>query len=147
MTTRLTTFLFALLLIVAGGPAASATPATDKAAAIQGQVLADMDPIGYATVTVFDAHTGKALKSVTTNGEGDYRVDGLPAVQIKVRASLQGWLASYANGTYSLATADVFALHAGQTLTQSWDPVVVYLRPVGHVLPPGATRRPDPSSV
>ena len=127
VTTRLTTFLFALLLIVAGGPAASATAATDEPAAIQGQVLADFDPIGYATVTVFDAHTGKALKSVTTNGEGDYRVNGLPAVQIKVRASMQGWLASYANGKYSLATADVFALHAGQTLTQSWDPVVLLL--------------------
>lgn len=98
---------------------------------IEGQVLGQMDPLGFATVTVLDADTGKALRSVTADGSGYYRVDGLPSghepAHFKVRATKLGWYPSYANGKTTLATADVFTLQAGQTLTQQWDPMVLYL--------------------
>jgi hypothetical protein len=96
-------------------------------AAIEGEVLGWMDPLGYATVTVLNADTGQVLRSVRADGNGHYRVGGLPAGPIKVRASKPGWLTSYANGQNTLADADVFTLTAGQTLTQQWDPLVLYL--------------------
>ncbi len=38
-----------------------------------------------------------------------------------------GWVTSWANGKTSMATADVFTLYAGQVLSQSFDPMVLYL--------------------
>ena len=96
-------------------------------AVIQGQVLGEMDPLGHARVTVFDASTGTALKSVTCDGSGYYRLDGLAAGAIKVRATKSGWLPSFANGKATLAGADVFTLYPGQVLRQQWDPMVLYL--------------------
>lgn len=98
---------------------------------IEGQVLGEMEPLGGAVVTVFDADTDRVLKKVTADDSGHYRVTGLPSGErdgrYKVRATAPGWVASYANGKHSLAYADVFTVAAGRTLTQSWDPLVLYL--------------------
>ncbi|NTW42126.1 MAG: carboxypeptidase regulatory-like domain-containing protein, partial [Cellulomonadaceae bacterium] len=99
--------------------------------AIEGQVLGNFDPLGYATVTVFDADTGRALRSVVSDGDGDYRVGGLRAgfdpIHIKVRASKTGWYTSWAEGRATESTATVYELRAGETLVQQWDPMVLYL--------------------
>jgi len=47
-----------------------------RGAAVAGQVLRWMDPYGHETVVVFDAATGKPLKSTTTDSEGNYRIGG-----------------------------------------------------------------------
>ena len=87
-------------------------------AAVAGQVLRWMDPYGHETVVVFNAATGKPLKSTTTDGEGNFRIGGLPAIGVKIRASAPGqWLPSFASNKVTLATADVFTLVDGQTLT------------------------------
>ncbi len=101
-------------------------------AAVSGQVLGWMDPLGDATVKVFDAATGRVLGSYVTDASGEYRIGGLPPVPVKVRGSKTGWVSSWANGKWSSATADVFDLSSGVTLQQSWDPMVLYidLRPV-----------------
>lgn len=101
--------------------------ASGGTSAIQGQVLGTMDPLGSATVTVFDAATGAKVASVVTDGDGYYRIDGLPATAVKVRATKAGWITSWANGRQTKATADVFQLSPGRTLSQSWDPMVLYL--------------------
>jgi hypothetical protein len=122
------TACMAVLALVFGvglgsGPAVAALPA-----AIQGQVLSWMDPIGYAKVTVFNASTGDVLRSAHTDGDGYYRIGGLPAVRVKVRASKRGYLDSWASGAASRAAADVYTLVAGRTLRQSWGtPKVLYL--------------------
>jgi hypothetical protein len=86
-----------------------------------------MDPLGYSKVTVFNAVTGVALRSATTDDVGNYVIGGLPAISIKVRATKAGYLDAWAGGT-SKSDADVYALVAGQTLRQSWgDPPVLYL--------------------
>lgn len=103
-------------------------------AAMEGQVLSQMDPIGPATVTVYDASTRRVIASVTTNGEGHYRIEGLWAdwnTRVKVRASKDGftpnWADSYAQNTWDTAT--VFTLSPGVTLRQTWSgpPPSLYL--------------------
>lgn len=106
--------------------------------AIEGQVLAWMDPIGGATVTVYDAATGTPLASVPADGDGYYRVGGLPPGDVKVGATKDGYAPAFANGGTSLATADVFRLEMGQTLSQGWDPLVLYLD-LGPLLVPTAS--------
>jgi hypothetical protein len=102
-------------------------------AVIEGQVLGSFDPLGGATVTVYDAATGLPVKSVRADGDGYYRVTGLgdPYADVrsdfKVRAAKTGWYPQFANGKPSLATANVFTLEHGQVLRQSWDPLVLYL--------------------
>ena len=119
----LTAGLLVLGLGIVAGPAGAVEPA-----AIKGQVLSAMDPIGYAKVTVFNATTGAAVKSATTDGEGYYLITGLPPGRIKVRATKPGYLASWASGAATRAAADVYTLHPGQTLEQSWDAeLVLYL--------------------
>lgn len=122
---RLVTVLTALLTIlglsVLSVPAGAAEPA-----AIKGQVLSWMDPLGFAKVTVFNAATGTAIKSAVTDGGGYYLIGGLPAGDIKVRATKTGYLDAWAGGA-SKATAAVYTLVPGQTLEQSWDPSVLYL--------------------
>lgn len=102
-----------------------------SAASIQGQVLGEFDPLGYARVTVFDAETGIALRAVTADANGYYRIDRIPVGfagrDVKVRASKEGWRSSWANGRTSRSTADTFHLVGGQVLEQSWDPMVLYL--------------------
>lgn len=102
-------------------------------AVIEGQVLGGFDPLGGATVTVYDATTGLAVRSVRADGDGYYRVGGLGdpyadvLSHVKVRAAMTGWFPSFANGRTSLATADVFTLQHGQVLRQAWDPLALYL--------------------
>lgn len=102
-------------------------------AVVEGQVLGGFDPLGGATVTVYDAVTGVPLRFVRADGDGYYRVAGLgdpysdSASDVKVRAAKTGWYPSFANGRTSLATADVFTLRHGEVLRQSWDPPVLYL--------------------
>ena len=106
-------------------------------ASIQGQVLSRMDPVvGAATVTAFNADTGAAVRSTTADASGNYILSGLPAGNYKVRAAKTGFLTGWANyPADSKATATVFSLYAGQVLTQSWDPLNLYidLSPVGTV--------------
>jgi hypothetical protein len=97
------------------------------AASVEGQVLGQMDPLGGATVTVLDAATGKVLGSTVADGDGYYRVTGLPPGDVKVRATKTGWYPGFANGRRTFATADVLTLVEGVTLTQQWDPMVLYL--------------------
>lgn len=110
--------------------AATGTPSLRGTASMQGQVLGRMDPVvGAATVTAFDADTGRAVRSTVADSEGNYRLGGLPAGSYKVRAVKDGWVTGWANcctGT-SKATATVFTLVAGQVLTQSWNPPNLYL--------------------
>lgn len=124
LLTTLVALLAALGLALVAAPAANATCTS----AVEGQVLAWMDPIGSARVTVYNATTGAAIKGVTTDGEGYYRIGGLPAVKVKVRASKAGYLDSWASGASSRATATVYQLQPGQTLRQTWDEkMVLYL--------------------
>jgi hypothetical protein len=91
-------------------------------AVISGQVLSGMDPIVHdATVTVFDAGTGRVLASGTADTEGWYTIGGLPATGIKVRAAAPGFVDDWASHKPTRATADVYRLHAGQHLSQTWD--------------------------
>jgi hypothetical protein len=93
--------------------------------AVMGQVLGTFDPLGGATVTVYDANTGKALKSVTLgNGEYEYHIGGLPVGPIKVGATAPGWLPGFADFKPNLASARVFTLEPGNTLMQSWSPTM-----------------------
>jgi hypothetical protein len=96
-------------------------------AAIEGQVLGWMDPLGNAKVTVYNADTGAAFASTNADGDGDYRIGGLPAGRFKVGATASGWLPGFANGASTLASADVYALSFGQTLREHWDPFVLYI--------------------
>jgi hypothetical protein len=91
-------------------------------ARISGQVLSSMDPMVHdATVTVFDARTGRVLGSARADAQGEYTVGGLPAADIKVRASAPGFLAGWASYKPYWRYADVYSLHAGQHLRQTWD--------------------------
>ncbi|MCC6494862.1 MAG: carboxypeptidase regulatory-like domain-containing protein, partial [Propionibacteriaceae bacterium] len=108
------------LFCVAPGAAPPAT-ATDGTAAIKGQVLSWMDPIGDARVTVFNADTGAVVASVQTDGEGYYLVSGLRARHVKVRATKAGYLAAWASGVGTRAAATIYTLVPGQTLEQTWD--------------------------
>lgn len=100
----------------------------DAAAAIEGEVLGNFDPLGGVTVSVLDAATGRVIRSVTLGEfETTYRIDNLPPGDVKVRASKPGWLTAYADGARTFADARVLTLVPGQTLTQSWDPVALYL--------------------
>ena len=122
------TLATAAVFTLQAGQTTGASGATMYAeAVVQGQVLGQMDPLGAATVTVLDAASGKALRSVTADGSGQFRIDRLAAGDVKVRATKAGWLPSFANGKSTLAGADVFTLVAGQTLSQQWDPLVMYL--------------------
>ena len=70
----------------------------------------------------FDA--GAALRSVAAPTVC-YRVVGLPAGRIKIRATMPGYLTEFANHRTTLASATVFTLVDGQTLSQNWaDPLV-----------------------
>jgi hypothetical protein len=126
-THRLWVALVAALaaLLSTTGVAAPVQAATGTAA-IKGQVLAWMDPLGDARVTVYSARTGVSLRSVMTDGDGYYEVTALPATGIKVRASKPGYLDAWAGGN-TKATATVYQLQPGQVLEQSWDPMVLYL--------------------
>lgn len=97
-----------------------------REAVIQGQVLSWMDPLSGATVSVLDADTGRVLKSVHVPGH-EYRIGGLAAGRVKVRATAPGYEPDYADDAPSFATARVFELHPGEVLTQGWDPIFLYL--------------------
>lgn len=93
-------------------------------AAVEGQVLAGMDPVEGGTVTVYDAVTGLALASGPADIDGySYRITGLPAGAVKIGAVVPGpYEPDFANDKDTLEQADVFVLHPGVTLVQSWDP-------------------------
>jgi len=95
----------------------------DARAAIEGQVLSHFDPVEGGVVTVYDAVTGIALKSGPADIFGNYyRIEGLPAGDVKVGAVVPGpYAPDFANDRDTLAEADVFTLHPGETLEQSWD--------------------------
>ncbi len=120
-------FVAAIALVAGMGGQVPAAVAAEAPAAIRGQVLAFMDPVGYARVTVLNAATGAKVASVVTDGSGYYMVTGLPAIAVKVRATKPGYLDSWADGASSSATATVYTLVSGQTLEQSWDPMRLYL--------------------
>jgi hypothetical protein len=93
--------------------------------AVMGQVLGTFDPLGGATVTVYDANTGKALKSVTLDTyQYEYHIGGLPVGPIKVGATAPGWLPGFADFEPTLASARVFTLEPGNTLVQTWSPTM-----------------------
>jgi len=101
-----------------------------REAVIHGQVLGNGRPLRHARVTVFDATTGKVVRRVTTDKAGNYRVDRIGAFSglvVKVRASKPGWRSSWANGKWSMATADTFQLYPGVELRQSDYPGSLYL--------------------
>ncbi|MCV2394055.1 carboxypeptidase regulatory-like domain-containing protein [Actinotalea sp. M2MS4P-6] len=104
--------------------------------AVAGQVLGWMDPLGGATVTVYDAASGDVLAQTVADGDGHYRVEGLMPGDVKVGATHDGWSPGFADGVGTLAAATVFTLVPGRTLVQSWDPMVLYID-----LTPGGTLR------
>lgn len=91
-------------------------------------------------MTIFDAASDKALRSTTADGDGFYTVTKIPVgfagKDVKVRASLTGWVSSWANGKPTKPSANTFHISGGQTLEQSWDPLVLYLdlQPIPPVL-------------
>lgn len=116
--------------VTASAVAAAPAPTLRGTASMQGQVLGRMDPVvGAATVTAFDADTGRAVRSTVADAEGDYRLGGLPAGRYKVRAVKDGWVTGWADccTATSKATATVFTLREGEVLTQSWNPPSLYL--------------------
>jgi Carboxypeptidase regulatory-like domain len=125
---RLLVALAAAVVLISTAVSTLPAVAADPPAAIKGQVLSFMDPIGYAKVTVLNADTGAAIRSVVTDGSGFYMVTGLPAGHIQVRATKAGYLDAWASGATTRAAATVYTLVPGQTLEQSWDDqLVLYL--------------------
>ncbi len=121
-------FLVGTTVLATAAAPAEACAHTPRTSSIAGQVLSSFDPIGYATVTVFDARTHRVLGRQVTDGEGDYVITGLPAVRIKVQASKDGFVTDWASHQPNWRTADVYQLLPGQRLTQSWDAAhVLYL--------------------
>ncbi|NTW42742.1 MAG: carboxypeptidase regulatory-like domain-containing protein, partial [Cellulomonadaceae bacterium] len=109
-------------------PTPAVEPAVVEPAAVEGQVLGWMDPLGGATVTVYDAHTGAVLgQQVLGEWEYEYHIGGLPPGDVKVGATRPGWVADFADNADTFEQARVFTLVAGQTLTQSWDPMLLYI--------------------
>lgn len=142
MRTNRTVVAIVATLAALVGMTAVAAPAraVTGTSAIAGQVLAWMDPIGQARVTVYRARTGAVLASVLTDGDGQYRLTGLPAVGVTVRASKDGYLDAWAGGGNTRATATVYQLQPGQVLEQSWDPMVLYLDLTPEAVVTGAVR-------
>ena len=100
---RIRSVLAACLLVSATGiPAAApasarvATPAA-YTAVVQGDVTGVLDPLIGSTVTIFDATTGKVLRSTLTDSQSGFRITGLPAVRVKIRASAPRWMPVFAN--------------------------------------------------
>ena len=97
------------------------TLVANAAAGVQGQVLSGFDPIGGATVKVYDAVTRRVLRSVTLDAlTHEYRITGLPAGGVKLGATHPQRLPDFANDRDTLAAADVFTLRPGVTLVQSF---------------------------
>ncbi len=92
-------------------------------AAVEGQVLSGFDPVAGGVVTVYDAVTGLVVGWGPADiGDNAYRITGLPAGRVKLGAVVPGpYLPDFANDRDTLAEADVFTLHPGRTLVQSWD--------------------------
>ncbi|MDM7830673.1 hypothetical protein [Cellulomonas edaphi] len=92
-------------------------------AALEGQVLSELDPVEGGIVTVYDAVTGLAVGSGPADTDGyRYRITGLPAGAVKVGAVVPGpYAPDFANDRNTLAEADVFVLSPGATLVQSWE--------------------------
>lgn len=91
-------------------------------AALAGEVLSGMDPINGATVTVYDAVTGRRLASVRLpHDQYQYRITGLPAGGIAVGGTHPEREPDFANNRDTLAEAEVFVLSPGVTLVQSWE--------------------------
>jgi hypothetical protein len=67
---------------------------------------------------VYNAGTGRVLTTTVADGDGTYRIEGLPVARIKVEAVKDGWYPSWANGQTSQATADVFTLTPCTTLNK-----------------------------
>jgi hypothetical protein len=95
----------------------------DAGAAIEGQVLSELDPVSGGVVTVYDAVTGLVVGSGPADIDGSsYRITGLPAGAIKVGAVVPGpYEPDFANDRDTLAQADVFTLTPHTTLVQSWE--------------------------
>jgi hypothetical protein len=76
-------------------------------------------------VTVFDADTGKAVRSGTSAeindptgaAWGSFRIGGLAAGRYTFRATKLGWVTSYAQDKTTLSSADVYTVQAGDTLS------------------------------
>jgi hypothetical protein len=118
----------ASLALILGGLGSTPATATGSSAAIKGQVLAWMDPIDNATVTVFRVDTGKAIASTLADSSGYYTITGLPAVRVTVRATRAGYLEAWASGASTRRQATVYTLRPGQTLEQTWDArMILYL--------------------
>lgn len=90
---RVIVVMAAALALVFGWSGSVPAAAAEQSAAIKGQVLSWMDPIGYARVTVYDASTGAAIRSALTDGGGNY-LDAwspvIPLVAGEVRAPDHG---------------------------------------------------------
>lgn len=91
---------------------------------IEGSILgADGDPLGSEApvadllITVYDATTGKAVRYVRTDPEGDYRATGLRTGRYKVQASGAGWVSTFAYGTDTWGRATVLDLGYGETVS------------------------------
>lgn len=108
-------------------------------AAIQGSTLSWLDPVGGVTVSVVDATTGQTLARTVSDVNAQYRVDGLWPGPVKVKAAKPGYTTNWANSHVQLTeeTATVFTLAPGQTLSQTWSPVNLYLDIVHEVVVEG----------
>jgi hypothetical protein len=115
-------------------PANATTPANDAAAstaygAITGRVLSEDGPLPFVSITVLPASNnnrgrggGNSFRNVTTDAEGNFKVDGLRASAWNVIPSAQGYVVDATNDEaappfYRIGEAATIRLTKGGVIT------------------------------
>jgi hypothetical protein len=81
-------------------------------ATVYGYIVWHMDPISQPSeVTVFNARTGRTIRTVTVPPDGSFELDGLQPGRIRVRVRAEGFLDSWWGPV---------TLRAGQVLGPNW---------------------------
>ena len=108
--------LCATSVALIGGSAASAA-AAPASAAVTGVVSAGGHAVSSAAVSLYNADTNAKLGTTTTSANGTFTETGITVPRVKVGVVKAGWATTYAFDKYTLASANVFWLTAGQKLT------------------------------
>ena len=70
-----------------------------------------------ATVKVYSAWTGEVVGTGVSDALGGFVIRSLPPIPVKVRTVKAGFLATWSSGQDAFASATVYWLHPGKTLT------------------------------
>jgi carboxypeptidase family protein len=120
LVAALTGALLLLTTPVVAAEAASAEAASGATpAAISGIVFSQFDPMPGIRVTVLDARSGRVLASQLASDGGEYTIEGLPPVPVKLVSTKRGYWPSWAAYQYDWAHASVIELHPGEHLVGS----------------------------